>query len=333
MAKTVKIAINGFGRIGRASLKIALSRKDVEVVAINDLTDNATLAHLFKYDTMYRIYPGKVEAKPGKIIINGKTIVVTAEKDPSKLPWKTLGVDVVLECTGIFRSTEKCQAHIRAGAKRVIISAPADDKTPTFVLGVNDKSYKKQAVINNASCTTNSAAPVMAIVEKYWGVQKAMLTTIHSYTADQNLVDGPHKDLRRARSAAQNIVPTSTGAAKAVGETMPQLVGKFDGISVRVPTPVVSLSDFVILTKKNTSVDEIKSVFKKEAKLACWKGLLEVSEEPLVSSDLIGNPHSSIVDLGMTNVVEGNLVKIVAWYDNEWGYSNRLVELAAKVGK
>lgn len=328
MSKTVKIAINGFGRIGRAALKVALTRKDAEVVAINDLTDNATLAHLFKYDTMYRIFPGTVEAKPGKIIINGKTIVVTAEKDPSKLPWKELGVDVVLECTGIFRSKDKCQTHIQAGAKKVIISAPADDNTPTFVLGVNDKTYKKQAIINNASCTTNSAAPVMAIVEKYWGVSKAMLTTIHSYTADQNLVDGPHKDLRRARSAAQNIVPTTTGAAKAVAETISQLKGKFDGISVRVPTPVVSLSDFVILLKKNTTIDEVKKVFKKEAKLACWKGILQVSEAPLVSSDLIGNPNSSIVDLGMTNLVDGNLLKVVAWYDNEWGYSNRLVELA-----
>jgi glyceraldehyde 3-phosphate dehydrogenase len=331
MSKTVKIAINGFGRIGRAALKVALTRKDAEVVAINDLTDNATLAHLFKYDTMYRIFPGTVEAKPGKIIINGKTIVVTAEKDPSKLPWKELGVDVVLECTGIFRSKDKCQAHIQAGAKKVIISAPADDNTPTFVLGVNDKTYKKQAIINNASCTTNSAAPVMAIVEKYWGVSKAMLTTIHSYTADQNLVDGPHKDLRRARSAAQNIVPTTTGAAKAVAETISQLKGKFDGISVRVPTPVVSLSDFVILLKKNTTIDEVKKIFKKEAKLAGWKGILQVSEAPLVSSDLIGNPNSSIVDLGMTNLVDGNLLKVVAWYDNEWGYSNRLVELAVKI--
>lgn len=331
MSKTVKIAINGFGRIGRAALKVALTRKDAEVVAINDLTDNATLAHLFKYDTMYRIFPGTVEAKPGKIIINGKTIVVTAEKDPSKLPWKELGVDVVLECTGIFRSADKCQAHIQAGAKKVIISAPADDNTPTFVLGVNDKTYKKQAIVNNASCTTNSAAPVMAIVEKYWGVSKAMLTTIHSYTADQNLVDGPHKDLRRARSAAQNIVPTTTGAAKAVAETISQLKGKFDGISVRVPTPVVSLSDFVILLKKNTTIDEVKKVFKKEAKLTCWKGILQVSEAPLVSSDLIGNPNSSIVDLGMTNLVDGNLLKVVAWYDNEWGYSNRLVELAVKI--
>lgn len=334
MAKTVKIAINGFGRIGRAALKVALTKKDVEVVAINDLTDNATLAHLFKYDTMYRTFPGKVEVKPGKLIIDGKTIVVTAEKDPGKLPWKALAVDVVLECTGVFRSKEKCMPHIQAGAKKVIISAPADDKNvPTFVLGINENKYKNQPVINNASCTTNSAAPVMAIVEKYWGVAKAMLTTIHSYTADQNLVDGPHKDLRRARSAAQNIVPTSTGAAKAVGETIPKLVGKFDGISVRVPTPVVSLSDFVILTKKNTSIEEVKAVLKKEAKLACWKGILQVSEEPLVSSDLIGNPFSSIVDLNMTNVVDKNLVKIVAWYDNEWGYSNRLVELASKVGK
>jgi glyceraldehyde 3-phosphate dehydrogenase len=331
--KKIRLAINGFGRIGRAALKIALTKTNVEVVAINDLSDIATLAHLFKNDTVYHQFTGHVAIKNNHLIINKQVIRTTAEKDPNKLPWKELAIDIVLECTGAFRSQEKCEPHIKAGAKKVIISAPADDNTPTFVLGVNDKNYKKQAIINNASCTTNSAAPIMAIVEKYWGVEKAMLTTVHSYTADQNLVDGPHKDLRRARAAGQNIVPTSTGAAKAVTETLPKLQSRFDGLSVRVPTPIVSLSDFVIVTKKNLTVAEAKTALKKEAKLSSWKGILQVSDEPLVSSDLIGNSASAIVDLSLTNVIAGNLLKIVAWYDNEWGYANRLVELAEKIGK
>ena len=330
----IKTAINGFGRIGRAAFKIALDSKNVEIVAVNDLTDNKTLAHLLKYDSVYGRFNKSVEADGEHLIVGGRKIRSLSIKEPAELPWKELGVEVVLECTGAFRTREKAGAHLTAGAKKVIISAPSKDSdTKTFVLGVNDKEYRGEEIVDNASCTTNCVAPVMAIVMANWGVKKALMTTIHSYTADQNLIDGPHKDLRRARGAAINIVPTTTGAARATGETIPELKGKFDGLSVRVPTPNGSLSDFTIVLEKPTTKEEVIEAFKKAAKLPLYKGILEATEEPLVSSDIIGNPHSSIVDLSLTQVVDGDLLKIISWYDNEWGYANRLVEMVAVVGK
>ena len=330
-----RIAINGFGRIGRHALKAALTHEDLQVVAINDLTDTKTLAHLLRHDTVYGPFEGEVVAQEKALVVNGTSIRVTAEKDPTLLPWKELNVDVVLECTGRFTNLEGASAHIKAGAKRVIISAPAKGEgVPTHVLGVNQKGAgKKDLVINNASCTTNCIAPPMAILEEVFGVSRAMMTTVHSYTASQVLQDAPAKDLREARAAAQNIVPTTTGAAIATTQVLPGLKGIFDGLSVRVPTPVVSLSDITVLLKKKTSVEEINATFKKAAKSARWKGILEVTEEPLVSSDFIGNPASSIVDLSLTRVIAGDFVKIVVWYDNEWGYANRLIEMASEVGK
>lgn len=330
-----RIAINGFGRIGRHALKAALTHEDLQVVAINDLTDTKTLAHLLRHDTVYGPFEGEVVAQEKALVVNGTSIRVTAEKDPTLLPWKELNVDVVLECTGRFTNLEGASAHIKAGAKRVIISAPAKGEgVPTHVLGVNQKGAgKKDLVINNASCTTNCIAPPMAILEEVFGVSRAMMTTVHSYTASQVLQDAPAKDLREARAAAQNIVPTTTGAAIATTQVLPGLKGIFDGLSVRVPTPVVSLSDITVLLKKKTSVEEINATFKKAAKSTRWKGILEVTEEPLVSSDFIGNPASSIVDLSLTRVIAGDFVKIVVWYDNEWGYANRLIEMASEVGK
>jgi glyceraldehyde 3-phosphate dehydrogenase len=275
-----------------------------------------------------------VEAKEGKLIVDGKTIVVTAEKEPKNLPWNVLDVDVVLECTGRFTSYEGASGHLAAGAKHVIISAPAKgDGVPTHVMGVNQKSASKSAIINNASCTTNCITPVMAILEETFGIKRAMMTTVHSYTASQVLQDAPAKDLREARAAAQNIVPTTTGAAIATTQVIPELEGLFDGLSVRVPTPVVSLSDMTVLLKKKTTVEELNAVFVKAAKLARWKGILETTDEPLVSSDFIGNPASAIVDLGLTRVIQGDFVKVVAWYDNEWGYANRLVQMALEFSK
>ncbi|HOZ56313.1 MAG: Glyceraldehyde-3-phosphate dehydrogenase [Parcubacteria group bacterium ADurb.Bin316] len=332
----MNIAINGFGRIGRAVFKILLEKKgDLKVVAINDLTDTKTLAHLLKYDTCYGIYKKEVNYAADALIVAGKKYKITAEKDPSVLPWKELGVDIVLECTGKFRSKEKAMPHIKAGAKKVIVSAPADDpKVKTFVLGVNEeKISKKDKVISNASCTTNCLAPITEVVRKNFGIKKAIMTTIHSYTADQNLVDGPHKDLRRARAAAANMVPTTTGAAIAVTETIPSLKNKFDGMAVRVPTPVVSLTDAVYVTSKKVDEKKVMAAFKQAARSARLKGLIEASDEPLVSSDLIQNPASAIVDLTMTKVVDGDLLKVVAWYDNEWGYSCRLADLAEYIGK
>ena len=333
MAK-IKVAINGFGRIGRAAFKIALAHKDLEVAAINDLTDVKTLAHLLKYDSVYGRFDKSIETDGKYLIMDNKKILVTNLKEPAELPWRDLKVDVVLECTGVFRTREKASAHLTAGAKKVIMSAPAKDmETKTFVLGVNHHKYEGEEVINNASCTTNCVAPVMAVVLSKWGIKKAMMTTIHSYTSDQNLVDGPHKDLRRARSAAVNIVPTSTGAAKATAEAIPELLNKFDGLSLRVPTAVVSLSDFTIVTEKPVSKEEVNQAFIAAAKLPLYKNVLAVTDEPIVSSDIIGNSHSAIVDIGLTQVVGGDLLKIIAWYDNEWGYANRLVEMAEVVGK
>ncbi len=330
-----RIAINGFGRIGRHALKAALAHADLEVVAINDLTDTKTLAHLLRHDTVYGPFDGEVMAREKELIVNEQSIRVTAEKDPAVLPWKELKIDVVLECTGRFTNYEGASAHLKAGAKRVIISAPAKGEgVPTHVLGVNHKGAgKKDEIINNASCTTNCIAPPMAILEETFGVTRAMMTTVHSYTASQVLQDSPAKDLREARAAAENIVPTTTGAAIATTQVLPGLKGLFDGLSVRVPTPVVSLSDITVLLKKKTTVEEINAIFKKAAKSARWKGILEVTEEPLVSSDFIGNPASSIVDLSLTRVIAGDFAKIVVWYDNEWGYANRLVEMALEVGK
>ncbi|HUD20762.1 MAG TPA: type I glyceraldehyde-3-phosphate dehydrogenase [Candidatus Saccharimonadales bacterium] len=329
-----KVAINGFGRIGRTSARIIFDKHpELELVAINDLTDNKTLAHLLQYDTQYRDFDKKVTYDDEHLIIGDKKVRSYAEKDPSKLPWKEQQIDVVLECTGRFTDAESAHGHIVAGAKRVIISAPAKGEMGTFVIGVNDDKLGGEEVISNASCTTNCIVPVAEVMHRHFGIAKAMMTTIHSYTADQNLQDGPHKDLRRARAAAENIVPTSTGAAKAAFLVIPELKGIFDGLSLRVPTPVVSLSDFTILTKKKTSVEEINQAFKEAAAEPRYKGVLEVTDKELVSSDFIGNPASSIIDLGLTQVIDGDFVKVVAWYDNEFGYSNRLVELAAKVGQ
>lgn len=332
--KMAKLAINGFGRIGRAAFKIALEKNNLEVVAINDLTDAKTLAHLIQYDTVYGKYPKKVSAGEKSINIDGKEYPIFAEPDPTKLPWKELNIDVVLECTGRFIKDGKARAHIEAGAKKVIISAPAKGgDVSTFLLGVNEDKYSNQDVVSNASCTTNCIAPVAQIIHSNFGVEKAMMTTIHSYTADQNIQDGPHKDLRRARAAAQNIVPTTTGAAIATAEVIPELQGLFDGLAVRVPTINGSLSDFTFLLKKDTTVEEINNVLTKTSQEDRYKNILEVTNDPIVSSDIIGNPKSSIVDLSLTKVVGGNLIKIVVWYDNEWGYSNRLVEMVEHIIK
>lgn len=334
MTKT-KIAINGFGRIGRNAFKIAFERSDLEVVAINDLTDNATLAYLLKHDSNYGTYGHDVSSNDSGIIVNGQEIKVLAEKDPAVLPWKDLGVDLVIESTGFFTDKEGASKHVQAGAKRVVISGPTkSDGVDTIVLGANDDKVEGSTeVISNASCTTNSLGAVMAILDSEFGVEKSMLTTIHSYTASQKLQDAPSKDLREGRNAAENIVPTTTGAAIAVTKTLPQLEGKFDGLSVRVPTPVVSISDVTALLSKDVTVEEINDAFKKAAAQPYFQGILAVSEEPLVSSDYIGNSNSGTVDLPLTKVVGGNLVKVMVWYDNEWGYSNRLVELVADVAK
>ncbi len=332
MAK-VRIAINGFGRIGRHALKVAWKKKNIEVVAINDLTDTKTLAHLLKYDTAYPEFDLTVGYDEKNLIIGKKKVLAFAEKDPSLLPWKKLKIDVVIESTGRFTDLTGAGLHIKAGAQRVLISAPGKDESiHTYVRGVNSDAYAKEQIIDNASCTTNSAAPIMMVLEQMFGVEKAMLSTIHSYTADQNLQDGPHKDLRRARAAAQNIVPTSTGAAVAVTRVIPSLKDKFDGTSFRVPAVTVSLTDLTVLLKKDVTVAQVNAALTKASKTSL-KGIMAVTDEPLVSSDFIGNPASATVDLALTAVVGGNLVKVVAWYDNEWGYANRLVEMAETVGK
>lgn len=332
----VKVAINGFGRIGRNAFKIAFERSDVEIVAINDLTDTRTLAHLLKHDSTYGTYQHEVSHDETGITVNGKHIVVLAEKDPALLPWRDHEVDVVIESTGFFVDPAKARAHIDGGgAKRVIISAPAKgDGADTVVLGVNEDVIENATdVISNASCTTNCITPVMAVLESRFGIEKALMTTVHSYTASQKLQDAPAKDLREARAAAENIVPTTTGASIAAAKALPSLTGKFGGLSVRVPTPVVSMSDFAVLLKRDTTVEELNAAFTEASKQPFYQGILAVTNEELVSSDFKGNSHSAIVDLPLTSVVGGNLVKVVAWYDNEWGYSNRLVELVADVGR
>lgn len=330
-----RVAINGFGRIGRSAFKIAFERNDIEIVAINDLTDNKTMAYLLKNDSNYGTYHHDVSFDEDGLIVNGKHIKVLAEKDPAALPWGDLNVGVVIESTGFFTKGEDARKHIDAGAKRVVISGPSkSEDVDTVVIGANDDKIEgSSSVVSNASCTTNSLGAAMAILDKEFGVEKSMLTTVHSYTASQKLQDAPAKDPREGRNAAENIVPTSTGAAIAVTKALPHLAGKFDGISMRVPTPVVSISDVTALLSRDATVEEINEVFKKAAKEPFYQGILGVSDEPLVSRDYIGNSHSGVVDLELTRVVGGNLAKICVWYDNEWGYSNRLVELVADIGR
>ncbi len=329
-----RIAINGFGRIGRNAFKIANERNDCDVVAINDITDTKTLAYLLKHDSNYGVYSRSVAFYDTHIIIDGTPIAVYAERDPAQLPWRDQNIDVVIESTGLFVDPAKASAHLDAGAKRVVMSAPAKDEgAATIVLGVNDEALAASTpVISNGSCTTNCITPVMAILEKAFGIEKAMMTTVHSYTASQRLQDAPAKNLREARAAAENIVPTTTGASISAAKALPVLEGKFGGLSVRVPTPVVSLSDFVVLLKRDVTIADVNNAFKEAANEPFYQGVVAVTEEELVSSDFKGNSHSCIVDLPLTNVVGGNLVKVVAWYDNEWGYSNRLVEVTVDAG-
>ncbi len=328
MAK--KIAINGFGRIGRLTFRSLLDNDEVQVVAINDLTDNATLAHLLKYDTAHGVLDHQITADDGNIFIDGEKIVALAERDPSKLPWKELGVDFVLECTGIFRSREKASMHLQAGAKKVLISAPAQGDVKTIVLGVNEHEIDpEETIFSNASCTTNCLAPVIKLLDENFGIEIGTMSTIHAYTADQNLQDGPHKDLRRARAAAQNIVPTSTGAAKAVREVYPAIGNKIMAIAYRVPTLTGSIIDLSVRVNKETSVEEVNNIFKNAAANEL-KGILKYETDPIVSSDIVGSTYSSVFDSELTSC-DGDFVHVVSWYDNEAGYSTRLGELAVKL--
>ncbi len=324
---TVKVAINGFGRIGRMVLKAGIKDPAIEFIAVNDLTDTKTLAHLFKYDSAHGKYHGSVSFNDHALIIDGKEIKVLSERNPQDLPWKDLGVEVVVESTGFFRDHEGASKHIKAGAKKVLISAPGKNSDFSLVKGVNEHDYDKKIhhIIDNASCTTNCLAPMAKVLNDNFGIESGFMTTVHAYTADQRLVDAPHSDLRRARSAAVNIVPTSTGAAKAVGKVIPELDGKLDGMAMRVPVPDGSITDFVVVLKKETTAEEINSLFMNVASNEL-KGILEYSEDPLVSTDIIGNSHSCIFDSDSTKV-HGKLVKIIGWYDNEWGYSNRVVDI------
>jgi len=329
----IKVAINGFGRIGRAAAKIIIDSNDMELVAVNDLTDAKTLLFLLTHDSSYGLFDKKITLADSEVKIDDKRVHFFSEKEPGKLPWEALGIDVVLECTGVFLTTADCRGHISAGARKVVISAPAkDDETPTYLIGVNSNAYKDEDIVSNASCTTNCIAPVIKVLNDSFGVKQSLMTTVHSYTADQNLVDGPHKDLRRARAAAMNIVPTTTGAAKTVTKIIKELDKKFDGLAIRVPTPVVSLADVVAVLERPASIEEINKVFEVAAE-STMRGILTVTQDPLVSSDLVGNTCSSIVDASLTNVVGGTLAKVIAWYDNEWGYSNRLVEMARLILK
>jgi glyceraldehyde 3-phosphate dehydrogenase len=329
-----RVAINGFGRIGRQAFKIASQKPELEIVAINDIGDVANMAYLLKYDTVYRRDEQEVVADGDTVVVDGKRFPVLKVTDPTQLPWKDLEIDVVIESTGRFTKREQAEAHLRAGAKRVVISAPAKG-APSYVLGVNESSFNPDTdtVISNASCTTNCITPVAAVLHRKFGVLKALMTTVHSYTADQRLVDSPHSDWRRGRAAAQNIVPTSTGAAVAATEALPELKGLFDGLALRVPTVDVSLSDFTMLLARKTSKQEINQTFREAAESDQFHGILGVTEEALVSADFIGDSHSCIVDLSLTQVIDGDFVKVIAWYDNEWGYSNRLVEEVIMVGK
>lgn len=333
----LRIAINGFGRVGRNTLRAGWNEKGLEFVAINDLTEPRVLAHLLKYDSVFRTWDVSVKAGKDHLLVGGKKVPVFAERDPAKLPWREHKVDVVVESTGFFTDEASASAHVKAGAGSVVISAPSDT-APTHLMGVNHEGLtSKKPVVCMASCTTNSAGPVMAVLQEAFGVKKAMLSTVHSVTSGQNVVDGvpPGRkpDLRRARSILGNIIPTSTGSATATAKALPALAGKFDGIAMRVPTLDVSLSDFVALLKRRVTVEDVNEAFRKAAKTPRWKGTLAVTDEPLVSSDLIGSPYGAVVDLSMTRVVDGDLVKVMAWYDNEWGYSCQLVKMVREVGK
>jgi glyceraldehyde 3-phosphate dehydrogenase len=335
---TTRIGINGFGRIGRNYFRAALAQgADLEIVAVNDLTSPEALAHLLKYDSVGGRLQETIEVKDGNIVVDGNIIKVLAERDPAKLPWGELGVDVVIESTGFFTKASDAQKHIDAGAKKVLISAPASDEDITIVMGVNDGLYDPAThhIISNASCTTNCLGPLAKVINDSFGIERGLMTTIHAYTADQNLQDGPHKDLRRARAAAVNMVPTSTGAAKAIGLVLPELKGKLDGYAIRVPVPTGSATDLTVTVARETTVQEVNAALKAASETDELRGLLTYTDEPIVSSDIVGDPASSIFDSGLTKVI-GNQVKVVAWYDNEWGYSNRLVDLtelvAAKLG-
>ena len=330
---TTRVGINGFGRIGRNFFRAALEQgADIEIVAVNDLTDNKTLAHLLKYDSITGRFQGEVSYDDEGIIVDGKHIKVLAQRNPADLPWGELGVDVVVESTGFFTDGEKAKAHLDAGAKKVVISAPAKNVDGTFVMGVNEDKYDGATmnIVSNASCTTNCLAPLAKVLEENFGIERGIMTTIHSYTGDQRVLDAPHKDLRRARAAALNMIPTKTGAAQAVALVLPELEGKFDGLAVRVPTPTGSLTDLTFIAKNEVSVEAVKAAVKAAAE-GELKGVLEYTEDPIVSSDIVGDPHTSIFDATETKVI-GNLVKVLSWYDNEWGYSNALVRLTALIG-
>ena len=330
---TTRVGINGFGRIGRNFFRAALEQgADIEIVAVNDLTDNKTLAHLLKYDSITGRFQGEVSYDDEGIVVDGKHIKVLAQRNPVDLPWGELGVEVVVESTGFFTDGEKAKAHIEAGAKKVVISAPAKNVDGTFVMGVNEADYDNATmnIVSNASCTTNCLAPLAKVLEENFGIERGIMTTIHSYTGDQRVLDAPHTDLRRARAAALNMIPTKTGAAQAVALVLPALAGKFDGLAVRVPTPTGSLTDLTFIAKKEVSVEAVKAAVKAAAE-GELKGVLKYTEDPIVSSDIVGDPHTSIFDATETKVI-GNLVKVLSWYDNEWGYSNALVRLTALVG-
>jgi glyceraldehyde 3-phosphate dehydrogenase len=324
----IRVAINGFGRIGRMVFRAGLADPAIEFVAVNDLTDIPTLAYLLKYDSVHGRFNGTVETAHDGLVVNGKFVRVIAEKDPAHLPWKDMNVDVAIESTGFFTSKEGCMKHITAGAKKVLLSAPGKEgEIKTIVVGVNEHMISPDdVIISNASCTTNSLAPIVKVLDDNYGVERGFMTTVHSYTADQRLVDAPHKDLRRGRGAATNIVPTTTGAAKTVAETLPHLKGKLDGISIRVPTPDGSVTDFVVQLKKSVTKEEVNWLFHEVAQYHL-KGILEYTEDEIVSSDIVDNTHSSIFDAKSTMVLEGNMIKVLAWYDNEWGYSNRMIDL------
>ncbi len=334
MTPTINVAINGFGHIGRAFLRAAFNQPDLRFVAINDLTDAKTLAHLLKYDSVHGIAPFEIEAKEDVLLVNGKSIRITQEKTPAKLPWKEMAVDVVVESTGRFVDRASAEGHLTAGARKVIISAPAKSPDVTIVLGVNEGQYNPAShrVISNASCTTNCLAPVAKILLNTFGIERGLMTTIHSYTSDQNLLDAPHKDLRRARSAALSMVPTTTGAAKALSEVLPELAGKLDGMAIRVPTPNVSIIDFVVELSSDVTESALRIAFQNAAKKE-MAGILQYTEEPLVSVDLVGNSHSAIVDGAMTTVMGKRMAKVLAWYDNEWGYACRVRDLVLHIGK
>ena len=333
----INLSINGFGRIGRSVLRRILScRSEIKIVAINDLTDPKILAHLLKYDSVYGVYKKQVKASNNSISVNGNKIKVFSEKDPENLPWKDLNIDVVLECTGVFRDLEGAEKHLKAGAKKVIISAPAKSpEIPSFLLGINEEKYdsKKDNIVDMGSCTTNCLAPIVKVLDDNFGIVKGFMTTIHSYTSDQNILDLPHKDLRRARAAALNIVPTTTGAAKAISRVIPKMNGKLDGIAIRVPTPTVSIVDLVCEVKKKATFQQINYAFKKASHTKRMNGILGIEDALLVSSDYIGNSYSSIVDAENTKVIGDKLVKVLSWYDNEYGYASRLADFAQFIGK